>query len=1038
MDSEDVKPTIEREQEPVASTSRIADVDAKPRLGSENTLEDDKSAVNRSPTPDRKGKGKASAADVQMDDSDGATAQRAEDDKLAQAAEDPNEEILFHTLTKANIVGVAYAGGVRSLKEGMELDLRRDPYNVTDKNAIEVRHSRGQRVGYVAKVLAERLTPLLKERRIRLAAVAGPVPANTVGVAKVPMRLEIHGKRKYATDSRLDWCFPDRLKAKQEAEKKRKEQQALEQKLTDRENERWTGGAANGKKGGRSGQNGSGGGGSGGGGGGGGPGGDASDDSHDDAPPDSLLEMAAEMEKTARPDLIGDLFKVGALDPALLPGHPCPPGKDDGSMKSNLLPFQRQGLAWMIRMEHPQLPKTFEDAPVQLWAKRQDTQGGTYWLNTGTEETTRDTPKLKRGGILADEMGLGKTMQTIALICTDDTGEGVLEDGPEEPDERYDDMTLIVCPLSVAANWTEQLQQHVGKKRLKWHMYHGEGRDVSKRELRKYDVVISTYQTLAGSLHDADSQRSSRASSIKNELENAEEDDEDALHPAKKQKIKKDSVLHSIKWRRVVLDEGHLVKNPKAKMSRACAELKAERRWILTGTPILNSAADLGAMLCFLKLCKPLDEPEKWRQYVSKASDEKRAKLLRAIVLSTTLRRTKDMVDTKGKPLITLPELTYYKHEVELQGEPLQLYQEVEAEISSSVKKAMKDKDAKPSVTRILCLLLRLRQIACDPSLCPPDFIADMRDRKLAVRIQQDHDAALGVTSGKLGAEQLPVLRSLLQEMTEAGADCLACQQWAVDPRITICQHFFCQSCIESAVDAKSSCPYCGLHLSRDHVIAPMAERSVTPSTNRSSSVSRNGSVALPESSAKTAALIKLLKASAPGVKSLVFSQWTGHLDRIEAALHEEGISTCRFDGSMRQEKREAVVKSFTSPNKTAVAGSKEDRENPMVMLLSLQAGALGLNLTVASQVFMMDPWWQPAIEAQAIDRVNRIGQTKPVRVFQIVAKHTVEDRVLAIQAKKEAVIAQAFSGHKNVSQSKAKIEITDLASIFGLSDGAA
>lgn len=87
---------------------------------------------------------------------------------------------------------------------------------------------------------------------------------------------------------------------------------------------------------------------------------------------------------------------------------------------------------------------------------------------------------------------------------------------------------------------------------------------------------MSCSQTLAGSLHDGDSQRSSRASSVKNEVENAEEDDEDALHPAKKQKVKKDSVLHSIKWRRVVLDEGHMVKNPKAKMSRACAELKAE------------------------------------------------------------------------------------------------------------------------------------------------------------------------------------------------------------------------------------------------------------------------------------------------------------------------------------------------------------------------------------------------------------------------------------------------------------------------------
>ncbi|GAA6017503.1 hypothetical protein JCM8202_005709 [Rhodotorula sphaerocarpa] len=989
------------EQDPIASTSRL------PSSSNRDLDDADSPGKSRSSSPDVKGKGKASISDV---GSSGAVDKADHKEQADSTAGNPTEEILFHTIPKANIVGVKYARGVVTLKEGMELELRRDPYNVADKNAIEVRQARGQRVGYVAKSLAARLAPLLSERKVRLAGVAGPVPSNTVGLLSVPMQLEIHGKRKYASDPRLDWCFPDRLRAKLEAEKKSKKQAALEQKALDEQNQRMVGGSKNGSHGGRNGNG-------------------IGAEGFEDKAPDSLLEMAAEIEKTERPDLIGDLFKVGAMDPALLPSHPCPPGKEDGSMRVDLLPFQLQGLAWMIRMEHPKLPDTPEEPPSQLWAKRRDAQGGTYWLNTGTEETTRDTPRLKRGGILADEMGLGKTMQTIALICTDDTGEGVLESGPEEPDERYDDMTLIVCPLSVAANWTEQLQQHVGKKRLKWHVYHGEGRDLTKRELRRFDVVITTYQVLAGSLQDGDSKRSSRASSVKDGFDDNDESD---LHPHKKQKVKKDSVLHAIKWRRVVLDEGHLVKNPKSKMSRACADLKAERRWILTGTPILNSAADLGSMLSFLKLCKPLDEAEVWKQYVTKASDEKRAKLLRAIVLSTTLRRTKDMVDVNGKPLVALPAVTYYKHEVELQGEARQLYAEVEAEISAGVKQVMTADGAQPSVTRILCLLLRLRQLACDPSLCPPDFIADLRDRKLAARIQHDHDTALGVPSGQLESEQLGFLRGLLREMTEAGADCLACNQWAVDPRITICQHFFCQSCIEAAVDARAACPYCGLHLSRDHVIAPAAERSVTPSTSRSGSVSRNGSVALAENSAKTAALIKLLKASGPGVKSLVFSQWTGHLDRIQAALTEEGIATCRLDGSLRQEKRESIVKTFVRPNKAGTAGN-QDRENPMVMLLSLQAGALGLNLTVASQVFMMDPWWQPAIEAQAIDRVNRIGQTKAVRIFQIVAKGTVEERVLSVQAQKEAVIAQAFSGHKNVSQSRAKIEITDLASIFGI-----
>lgn len=107
------------------------------------------------------------------------------------------------------------------------------------------------------------------------------------------------------------------------------------------------------------------------------------------------------------------------------------------------------------------------------------------------------------------------------------------------------------------------------------------------------------------------------------------------------------------------------------------------------------------------------------------------------------------MVDTSGKPLITLPSVTYYKHEVTLEGEAQQLYREVEAEVSASVQQAMKEDSTKPSFTHIrtylgdcalallhaftdpmyrsisVCLLLRLRQLACDSSLCPPDFIAE-------------------------------------------------------------------------------------------------------------------------------------------------------------------------------------------------------------------------------------------------------------------------------------------------------------------------
>ncbi|TNY23571.1 SNF2 family N-terminal domain-containing protein [Rhodotorula diobovata] len=1033
---------VKKEEDPSSSPGPAAPVASTSKLSSRpadaiKPDEDVKPTLARSSSPDAKGKGRAleggGAGDGTSDDDDKDTK------KPLVPQEDPEERALLASIPKANIVGLKYARGITTLKENMDVELRRDPYNVTDKNAIEVRHVRGQRIGYVAKQLSARLAPLVKERKIDLKGRAGEVPSSTVGVATVPMCVEIWGKRKFAADPRLDWLFPERQKRKTDEKRKKEALKQAKKELEEEEEEGEEQGAEDDKRGVRDGgtdkkaksgpskgKNGT-------------VGGGGGTKGVPNPERDAAMRASILLDKKNKVDMLGSMFQEGAMDPAHLKEHPCPPGKTDGSMRTDLLPFQRQGLAWMIQMEHPELPKTVDDPPVQLWRMRQDDSGHTFYQNVVTDSTQRDAPKLKRGGILADEMGLGKTMQTVALICTDDTGEGVL-DQPEEPDERYDDMTLIVCPLSVASNWTEQLKQHVGKKRLSWHFYHGEGRELTKKQLREHDVIITTYQTIATELDGGSNSRKGSRAPEDRKLGDYEQDADEP--PAKKQKKQGESTLHSIKWRRVVLDEGHLIKNPKAKMTRACTQLKAERRWILSGTPIVNAAADLGTMLQFLHVCKPLDEPEVWKQCVTGVSDEARGRALRAVVLSTTLRRTKDMVGVDGKPLVQLPEVLRYQHQVDLNKEVRALYDDVAGEIGKSVKASIEDGSAKPSYTHILCLLLRLRQLACDPSLVPSDFIEDIRDRKLAARIQHDHEKATGIPSNsdRMSAEQLSYLRGLLSDANEAGAECLACGDWPADGRITICQHFFCQNCIEAAIDARGACPACSNALSREHIIAPPAERSVSPfGGSRASSVggaggsSRHGSAAPVERTAKVAALVTLLKSSPPGVKSLVFSQWTSHLDRIEAVLHEEGITTCRFDGSMRQDKRADVIRSFTTPNKTAVAGSADDKENPMVMLLSLKAGALGLNLTVASQVFLMDPWWQPAIELQAIDRVNRIGQTQIVRVFQLVAKGTIEERVLAIQDQKDALIAQAFSGNKNAPRSKSKIEVSDLASIFGV-----
>src|SRR5204862_8072982 len=124
---------------------------------------------------------------------------------------------------------------------------------------------------------------------------------------------------------------------------------------------------------------------------------------------------------------------------------------------------------------------------------------------------------------------------------------------------------------------------------------------------------------------------------------------------------------------------------------------------------------------------------------------------------------------------------------------------------------------------------------------------------------------------------------------------------------------------------------------------------------------------------------------------------WTSLLDLIEPHLVERGLAFTRLDGSTRD--RAGVVATFQDPG------------GPPVMLLSLKAGGTGLNLTAADHVFLIDPWWNPAVEDQAAHRAHRIGQTRPVLVYRLVAQDTVEERILALQEGKRTLADAALGG---------------------------
>ncbi len=137
--------------------------------------------------------------------------------------------------------------------------------------------------------------------------------------------------------------------------------------------------------------------------------------------------------------------------------------------------------------------------------------------------------------------------------------------------------------------------------------------------------------------------------------------------------------------------------------------------------------------------------------------------------------------------------------------------------------------------------------------------------------------------------------------------------------------------------------------------------------------------------------------------KALVFSQWTSLLDLVEPRLNALGIKFIRLDGSSKN--RETIVSTF----------QKDD--GPPVMLISLKAGGVGITLTAADHVFILDPWWNPATEDQAADRAHRIGQLNPVFIHRLVARNTVEDRILQLQKKKRALAGSLLSGSGDTAE---------------------
>ncbi|KAH9835070.1 zinc finger protein, C3HC4 type (RING finger) [Teratosphaeria destructans] len=741
---------------------------------------------------------------------------------------------------------------------------------------------------------------------------------------------------------------------------------------------------------------------------------------------------------------------------------------------------------------------------------------GLTWLKKCEEGTNK-------GGILADDMGLGKTIQMLSLMVSRRS---------EDPRCKT---TLIIAPVALMRQWKEEIATRIKPLHaLSVYVHHGQAKKKRFADLRMFDVVLTTYGSIAAELKKAEA------------FELRRRNDPDA-QPYDKERC---ALLgEECRWYRVVLDEAQCIKNRNTKTAKAAYRLNAQYRFCMSGTPMMNNVEELHSLIHFLRI-RPYCRWDKFRMDIVQGlknarTRDKAMSMLQTLCKAVMLRRTKKST-FEGQPILVLPERVTEVDNPQFNEHEQDFYQALEQKTTLQFNKYFAAGTVGKNYSAILVLLLRLRQACCHPHLVKDFGVATAAD------LSQDDLVTF--------AESLDQNVVARIKEKEGNFECPVCYDATTNPAIFIpCGHDTCSDCFarltdpsnavadgnENAPGGKGKCPECrgeidskkvtdfdsfkkvhqrdlltveernqesvdeeaaadsddssdsddddsedgddadergnlrGFIVDDEDDEAEGSETEVEegndnagegPSTaSRQKAKAKNSQRALKKSKKakgkekkkeakavtladlkkmatrnkkfkkaylkklekdwvssakieKTLEIVQTLMQAPEGEKILIFSQWTSLLDLLEVPIHRAGHGYVRYDGSMNPSERADAVDNF-----------RDHRKNIRIMLVSLKAGNAGLNLNMASQVIILDPFWNPFIEEQAIDRAHRLGQERPVKVHRVLIEGTVEDRIIAIQERKRELIGQALD--ENASANIGRLGVRELAYLFGVTN---
>jgi len=408
---------------------------------------------------------------------------------------------------------------------------------------------------------------------------------------------------------------------------------------------------------------------------------------------------------------------------------------------------------------------------------------------------------------------------------------------------------------------------------------------------------------------------------------------------------------------------------------------------------------------------------------------------LQLLMDTICLRRTKTDKKSDGSPLVVLPRKTIVTREVEFTDDERLCYAIFQKYAQEIVARYHKRGELLRNYAFILVLMLRMRQLCCHREIIHDvDWDKVLQDKDgLAVQLQEflDNDEVnIQGGSGEPGAgipeDMKRRLVIQLRDMIRSGVseDCSVCLSDLKTPVITPCAHVFCRQCIETVIDTVKppSCPLCRNEIGNKKQLLEAGQDDEEDDQGKTSLADMED-IVVRESSAKVNAVIKemlRIQRDCPDDKIIVVSQFTSLLNILQPLIKEKSFSMVRLDGTMPHGLRSDIVSVFQSSKK----------ESPRVMLLSLKAGGVGLNLTAANHLLLLDPAWNPASEWQCFDRTHRLGQKKEVMIYKYITKNSIEEKMMEIQEKKKDLISGAFHIPE---EERRRQRVNDIREIFGI-----